>query len=72
MKNTRDIEIRMGYFGFCLINGHTRATDCSGDLRMLAAIVQDTSSAEGTTPDPLNLLWLAKIFHEDTIIGALM
>lgn len=71
-KNASDIEIRVGYFGFCLVDGHLGPTVCSGDLSVLAAIVQDTSSAEGTAPDPLNLLWIAKQFYDGTIFSGLM
>lgn len=59
------LQIRVGYFGYCLISNNT--TYCSTDAASLATLIQDTGSS-----DPLNLLYVAKQFHDGTIFSGLM
>jgi hypothetical protein len=63
--NGTALEVRVGYFGYCLIHG--AVTTCSTDADSLAALLQGTGWS-----DPLNLLYVAKSFHNDTIFSGLM
>jgi len=58
-------QIRVGYFGYCLVNNGT--TFCSTDLPSLASLVR-----QGSLSDPGNLLYVAKRFHDDTIFSGLI
>ena len=60
------LQIRVGYFGYCLFIGN-KTTYCSTDASSLATLAQDTGSM-----DPLDLLEVAKQFHDGTIFSGLM
>jgi hypothetical protein len=59
------MQIRVGYFGYCLITNST--TSCSSDAASLTTSIRETGSG-----DPLNLLYVAKQFHDNTIFSGLM
>ncbi|KAK4033970.1 Ca2+ regulator and membrane fusion protein Fig1-domain-containing protein [Parachaetomium inaequale] len=63
--NATALQIRVGYFGYCLISGGI--TSCSTDAASLAALVQGIGWR-----DSLNLLYVAKAFHNDTIFSGLI
>jgi hypothetical protein len=63
--NATTLQIRVGYFGYCLISGGI--TSCSTDAASLAALVRGLGWR-----DSLNLLYVAKAFHNDTIFSGLM
>ncbi|KAK4140672.1 Ca2+ regulator and membrane fusion protein Fig1-domain-containing protein, partial [Dichotomopilus funicola] len=58
-------QIRVGYFGYCLLNNGT--TFCSTDLPSLASLIRQSNSS-----DPGNLFYIAKRFHDDTIFSGLI
>ncbi len=60
------LQIRVGYFGYCLLTSN-KTTYCSTDAASLATLVQDAGSS-----DPLNLLDVARQFHDGTIFSGLM
>jgi ABC-type uncharacterized transport system auxiliary subunit len=63
--NGAALQVRVGYFGYCLVHG--AVTTCSTDADSLAALLQGAGWS-----DPLNLLYVAKSFHNDTIFSGLM
>lgn len=67
-QNVTGIEVRIGYFGFCLIDGELGSAVCSPDVSTLATIVRDAD----ISTDPLNLLSTAERFHDGTIFSGLM
>lgn len=68
-QNRTGIEIRIGYFGFCLRDeAELGLIVCSSDVNTLATLVRDTDNST----DPLNLLSMAEKFHDGTIFSGLM
>lgn len=53
-RNATSIDIRIGYFGFCLVFGRSVPMVCSLRVSTLADVIRSTSVAGGTSPDPLN------------------
>jgi len=68
---TSRLEIRIGYFGFCLMDGGPALPSviCSSTLDDLAASMAVVGNGSA---DPLNLLWAAKSFHDGVIFSGLM
>ncbi|KAK4097672.1 hypothetical protein N658DRAFT_561616 [Parathielavia hyrcaniae] len=63
--NGTALQVRVGYFGYCLTVG--AATFCSTDADSLAALLQGIGWS-----DPLNLLYVAKSFRDNTIFSGLI
>ncbi|KEZ40374.1 Uncharacterized protein SAPIO_CDS8228 [Scedosporium apiospermum] len=57
------LEVRVSYFGFCLMLNSSLSA-CSNDIGALQ------QSVDGH--DPLNLMWMAKKFHDETIFSGLI
>jgi len=62
-QNMSGLEVRVSYFGFCLMLNSSLSA-CSNDIGALQ------QSVDGH--DPLNLMWMAKKFHDETIFSGLM
>lgn len=68
-QNKTSLEIRIGCFGFCLLDGRLRPTAlCLSSMSSLASVVQNL----GVSSDPLNLLPMAEKFQSSTIFSGLM
>ncbi|KAK4122889.1 hypothetical protein N657DRAFT_483905 [Parathielavia appendiculata] len=59
------LQVRVGYFGYCLIHGAIKS--CSSDADLLAASLRGMDWS-----DPLNMLFVAKSFRNDTIFSGLI
>ncbi|KAK3309263.1 Ca2+ regulator and membrane fusion protein Fig1-domain-containing protein [Chaetomium strumarium] len=58
------LTVRVGYFGYCIVDNGV--TSCSSDAGSLATLLRQTNSS-----DPLNMLYMVKSFHDQTIFSAL-
>lgn len=67
--NTTTLEVRAGYIGMC-ISATAGNWTCSRDADSLARTLNLTQSA--TSPDPLNILWIAKTFRDTIVFDGLM
>jgi hypothetical protein len=68
---TNRLEIRVGYFGFCLMDAGPALPPviCSSNLGDVAASI---AVVDNGIADPLNLLWAAKSFHDSVIFSGLV
>jgi hypothetical protein len=64
--NKTRLTVRVGYFGYCIADNGV--TSCSRDPRSLASLMIRETNAS----DPLNMLYMATSFHDQTIFSGLM
>lgn len=64
VRGTSQLEVRVGYFGYCVRRPNI-GWICSSDGQALL-------EQFGPDQDPLNLLWIANRFQSDTVFTGLM
>ncbi|OBT70249.1 hypothetical protein VE03_00020 [Pseudogymnoascus sp. 23342-1-I1] len=67
--NTTTLEVRAGYIGMCISAAPGNWT-CSRDADALARALNSTQST--SSPDPLNILWIAKTFRDTIVFDGLI
>ncbi|OBT99854.1 hypothetical protein VE01_02242 [Pseudogymnoascus verrucosus] len=67
--NSTTLQVRAGYIGMCISAAPGNWT-CSRDADALARALNGTRS--GSSPDPLNILWIAKTFRDTIVFDGLI
>ncbi|OBT80666.1 hypothetical protein VF21_00304 [Pseudogymnoascus sp. 05NY08] len=67
--NSTTLQVRAGYIGMCISAAPGNWT-CSRDADSLARTLNGTQS--GSSPDPLNILWIAKTFRDTIVFDGLI
>lgn len=63
--NSTELEVRVGYFGICILTDHRSSFVCNQNASALAKIVSRDQ-------DPLNLIWVAQTLKDAVIFPYLM